>query len=108
MYSPQYSLWLVPWFALVLPDLMRFAVWSAVDLAAWAATLAFVRQVPGFEGPPFLLVKALVIARAIALVWLLAAYVRRPSEPVAPVGQWHLRDPESRKSESRTEWKAKS
>lgn len=82
VYSPQYSLWLVPWFALVLPDVMRFAVWSAVDLAAWAATLAFLRQVPGFEGPPFPLVKALVIARAIALVWLLAAYVRRPSEPV--------------------------
>jgi uncharacterized membrane protein len=82
VYSPQYSLWLVPWFALVLPDVTRFAVWSAVDVAAWAATLAFVRQVPGFEGPPFLLVKALVLARAIALVWLLAGYVRRPSEPV--------------------------
>lgn len=81
VYSPQYSLWLAPWFAMVLPDLTRFALWSAVDLAAWAATLAFVRQVPGFEGPPFLLVKALVLARAIALVWLLVGYVRRPAEP---------------------------
>jgi uncharacterized membrane protein len=82
VYSPQYSLWLVPWFALVLPDVRRFAVWSAVDLAAWAATLASVRQVPGFEGPPLLLVKSLVLARAVALMWLLAGYVRRPSEPV--------------------------
>jgi uncharacterized membrane protein len=85
VYSPQYSLWLVPWFALVLPDLTRFLVWSGVDLAAWAATLAFVRQVPGFEGPPFLLVKALVLARAIALVWLLAGYIRWPSEQPS----WH-------------------
>ena len=83
VYSPQYSLWLVPWFALALPDVTRFAVWSAVDLAAWAATLAFVRQVPGFEGPPFLLVKALVLARAVALLWLLAGYIRRPAEPAA-------------------------
>jgi hypothetical protein len=65
-----------------LPDLTRFTVWSAVDLAAWAATLASVRQVPGFEGPPLLLVKALILARAVALVWLLAGYVHRPSEPV--------------------------
>jgi uncharacterized membrane protein len=94
VYSPQYGLWLVPWFALVLPDLRRFALWSAADLAAWAATLTAVRQVPGFEGPPFLLVKGLVLARAIALVWLLAGYVRGgtdrepetgPPRPRAPV-----------------------
>jgi len=82
VYSPQYSLWLVPWFALVLPDVTRFAVWSAVDLAAWAATLAYVRQVPGFEGPPVLLVKSLVLARAVALVWLIARYVRSPGDPM--------------------------
>ena len=89
VYSPQYGLWLVPWFALALPDVTRFAVWSAIDLAAWAATLAFVRQVPGFEGPPLLLVKAVVLARAIALVWLLAGYIRRPGEP-AP---WRAAEP---------------
>lgn len=82
VYSPQYSLWLVPWFALVLPDVTRFVVWSAVDLAAWAATLASVRQVPGFEGPPLLLVKGLVLARAVALTWLIVGYVRSPSEPM--------------------------
>jgi hypothetical protein len=82
VYSPQYSLWLVPWFALVLPDVKRFVVWSAVDLAAWAATLASVRQVPGFEGPPILLVKSLVLARAVALVWLLAGYLRSPADPL--------------------------
>jgi uncharacterized membrane protein len=82
VYSPQYSLWLVPWFALVLPDVKRFVVWSAVDLAAWAATLASVRQVPGFEGPPLLLVKSLVLARTLALVWLIASYVRSPGDPL--------------------------
>ena len=82
VYSPQYSLLLLPWFALVLPDVRRFLLWSAVDVAAWAATLAFVRQVPGFEGPPFLLVKGLVLARAIALIWLLVSYVRRPTVPL--------------------------
>jgi hypothetical protein len=80
VYSPQYSLWLVPWFALVLPDLRLFLVWSLADAAAWAATLAWVRQVPGFEGPPTVLVKTLVLARAAALMWVLVTYVRRPSQ----------------------------
>ena len=84
VYSPQYSLWLLPWFALVLPDVRRFLVWSAIDVAAWATTLAFVRRTPGFEGPPFLLVKGLVLARALALMWLLVSYVRRPT-PLIPL-----------------------
>lgn len=81
VYSPQYSLWLVPWFALAMPDVMRFVVWSGVDLAAWAATLAFVRQVPGSATPPLAFVKVLVVARAVTLLWLLAGYVGRPSAP---------------------------
>ena len=108
VYSPQYSLWLVPWFALCLPDLRRFLVWSAIDVAAWAATLAYVRQVPGFEGPPFLVVKALVLARAIALLWLLAGYVRRPAGDEAPSRQWQRREPASRNVEPRTERNANS
>jgi uncharacterized membrane protein len=80
VYSPQYSLWLVPWFALVLPEVRLFLVWSIADAAAWAATLAWVRQVPGFEGPPTVVVKTLVLARAAALVWVLVTYVRRPSQ----------------------------
>ena len=82
VYSPQYSLWLVPWFALVLPDVRLFALWSVVDTAAWAATLAWVRQVPGFGGPPTVVVKLLVLARAAMLVWVLVAYVRSPVEAV--------------------------
>jgi hypothetical protein len=51
-----------------------------VDTAAWAVTLAWVRQVPGFGGPPVAFVKLLVLARAAMLVCVLVAYVRRPSQ----------------------------
>jgi uncharacterized membrane protein len=41
VYSPQYGLWLLPWFALVLPNLRLFLAFEAADLAVFVTRFAF-------------------------------------------------------------------
>jgi uncharacterized membrane protein len=75
VYSPQYSLWLLPWFALVLPDLRVFLAFEAVDLSVFLAELSYLGAGRG-GGLPALLLGAAVLARAGVLGWLLVAFVR--------------------------------
>jgi uncharacterized membrane protein len=77
VYSPQYSLWLVPWFALVLPDLRLFAAFETMDVAAFATEFAWL------GGGSIWLLEVAVVLRAVVLVIILVAFVRRPTMPLA-------------------------
>jgi uncharacterized membrane protein len=41
VYSPQYGLWLLPWFALVLPELRWFVAFEVADVAVFVTRFAF-------------------------------------------------------------------
>jgi uncharacterized membrane protein len=91
VYSPQYSLWLVPWFALVLPDLRLFLAFEASDLAVFVTEFAWLERFLDGGGLPLWPLEVATVARAAVLVAILVRLARRPPEPAlvgaaAPVG----------------------
>jgi uncharacterized membrane protein len=87
VYSPQYGLWLLPWFALTLPDLRRVAAFEAADVAVFVTRFAFFGQqeqdvggwVDAFTIGWF---QIAVLIRAAILIWCIAGWVTRTSEPL--------------------------
>jgi uncharacterized membrane protein len=85
VYSPQYSLWLLPWFALVLPELRAFLAFEAADLFVFVTEFRWLGAATGVgAGAPRWLFLLAVLARAAVLLWLLGAYLRSPTSAVAP------------------------
>ena len=83
--SPQYSLWLIPWFALVLPDLRLFLAFELADTAVFATRLLWISgYLNRTGGLPVWPMEVAVVAKAAVLVWVLVDYVHTYSEP-APV-----------------------
>jgi hypothetical protein len=83
VYSPQYSLWLIPWFALVLPDLRLFVAFEAADVAVFATEFWWLGRYFNDDGLPVWPMEVAVVARAVVLVLIVIAYVRRPTLPAA-------------------------
>lgn len=77
VYSPQYSLWLLPWFALVLPDLRLFLAFELTDVAVYFAEFSWLGRHAGFGGVPVGWVEVAAAARAAVLVACVVAFVRR-------------------------------
>lgn len=83
VYSPQYSLWLLPWFALALPDLRAFVAFSVADVAVFFTRFRwFLELSDPEEGLPRWLFETAVGARAAILVGCLVLWVRRRHEPI--------------------------
>jgi uncharacterized membrane protein len=92
VYSPQYSLWLLPWFALALPDLRLFVAFEAADVAvfvtrfSWFGRLSAESGDPafaGYHGVPLWAYQAALVGRAAILVICLVAWAvrSRSNEP---------------------------
>lgn len=84
VYSPQYSLWLLPLFALVLPDWRFFVAFEAADVAVFVTRFAFFGHLIGTDngwtdavGPGVF--QAAVLVRAAVLVACLARFVLGPA-----------------------------
>jgi uncharacterized membrane protein len=87
VYSPQYGLWLLPLFALVLPDLRTFVLFSAADVAVFATRFRFFGSIDGYPwGWPQGWFEIAVGIRALVLVWCVVAWVRRSPDPIPVVG----------------------
>jgi len=96
VYSPQFSLWLLPWFALALPNLGLFAAFELADVAvfvtrfSWFGTLGGLDS--GLAGAPIGAFEIVVVIRAAILVLCVVAWVRRTETradafaPGAPAG----------------------
>jgi uncharacterized membrane protein len=83
VYSPQYGLWLLPWFALALPNLRLFAAFQAADVAVFVTRFSFFGELSGFRGLPFAPFEAAVLVRAVILAICVVAWVRyRQAAPV--------------------------
>jgi len=83
VYSPQYGLWLLPWFALVLPDLRLFAAFEAADVAVFLTRFSWFGRYTDLGGLPIGAFEVAVLVRGAILVWCLVAWVRsREADPV--------------------------
>ncbi|HXY72539.1 MAG TPA: glycosyltransferase 87 family protein [Actinomycetota bacterium] len=91
VYSPQYGLWLLPWFALALPNLRLFVAFEAADMAVfvtrflWFARLDADAGAQGFapgSGLPLWIFQVALVVRAVVLVGCVAAWVLRDPLPV--------------------------
>ena len=85
VYSPQYGLWLLPWFALALPNLRLFAAFQAADLAVFLTRFSWFGRYTGIGGLPIGAFEIAVLVRAAVLVWCLAAWVRRDRSEAVPL-----------------------
>jgi uncharacterized membrane protein len=78
VYSPQYGLWLLPWFALALPNLRLFVAFEMADVAVFLTRFSWFGRYTGVGGLPIGAFEVAVLVRAAVLAWCLVAWVRRP------------------------------
>jgi len=79
VYSPQFSLWLLPWLVLLLPGPRRFLAFEAADVAVFLTRFSFFGEMTGVGGLPQGVFEAAVLVRAGVLIWCVVAWVREPS-----------------------------
>jgi uncharacterized membrane protein len=94
VYSPQYGLWLLPWFALSLPDLRLFAAFQAADIAVFVTRFMWFGRLladsgdpafAGFGGVPIGAFQVSLVLRAAVLVICCVAWVLRREEDAHPL-----------------------
>ena len=82
VYSPQYGLWLLPWFALALPDLRWFVAFQIADVAVFVTRFQFFARLEGVgDGLPQWSFDLAVALRAAILLGCVLAWARRTREP---------------------------
>ncbi len=85
VYSPQYGLWLLPWFALALPGLRAFIAFEAADAAVFVTRFSWFGRYSGSGGLPIGAFEIAVVVRALVLVWCVVEWTRaRTSIEAAP------------------------
>lgn len=82
VYSPQYGLWLLPWFALVLPRLWPFLAFSLTDVAVFVTRFTWFGRLQGAPGSSQALFEVMVLLRAAVLVWCVVEWILREHEPI--------------------------
>lgn len=75
VYSPQYSLWLLPWLPLLLKRPWPFVAFAAADLGVFLTRFAWFGELSGLSGVPYSAFETALLVRAAVIVWLLADYV---------------------------------
>jgi uncharacterized membrane protein len=76
VYSPQYGLWLLPWFVLALPSLRLFVAFEIADVAVFLTRFSWFARLSGVTGVPVGAFELAVVLRAGVLIWCLVAWVR--------------------------------
>ncbi len=84
VYSPQYGLWLLPWFALALPSPQLFVAFSAADVVVFLTRFSWFGRYSGFGGLPIGVFEIAILVRAAVLVWCLVVWVRRGTAAPVP------------------------
>jgi uncharacterized membrane protein len=74
VYSPQYGLWLLPWFALALPSLRPFVLFELADVAVFVTRFSWFARYSHVGGLPIGAFETAVAIRALVLVWALLVW----------------------------------
>jgi hypothetical protein len=92
VYSPQFSLWLLPWFALALPNLRLFIAFETIDVVVFLTEFGWLGAANGLKGGlagiPTSVFELAILGRAAILVLCLIEWTRRrepPPEPEPPL-----------------------
>jgi uncharacterized membrane protein len=85
VYSPQFGLWLLPWFALGMVDLRAFIAFEAIDVMVFLTRFSFFGRVSGYGGLPFETFEVAIVLRTLVLIWCLAQWARRPTRELPEV-----------------------
>jgi Glycosyltransferase family 87 len=84
--SPQYGLWLLPWFALVSVDLRAFLAFQATEVAVFITRFSYFGTLDGRAGLSYGAMEVALLARAAVLLWCLVAWTRgRETVPAGAV-----------------------
>jgi uncharacterized membrane protein len=84
VYSPQYGLWLLPWFALALPNPTLFVLFELSDVAVFLTRFTFFGRLAadsgdpafaGYHGAPIGAFEFAVVVRALILIACLVTWV---------------------------------
>jgi hypothetical protein len=100
VYSPQYGLWLLPWFALALPNPTLFVLFELSDVAVFVTRFTWFGRLgadggdpafAGYHGAPLGAFELAVAIRALILIACLVAWVigereKRPEPGAIPDG----------------------
>ncbi len=86
VYSPQYGLWLLPFFALGAVDLPKFVIFEAADVAVFVTRFSFFGRLTGIGGLPFGAFEVAIAVRMLILIWCVIGWVRRPSVELPDLG----------------------
>jgi uncharacterized membrane protein len=80
VYSPQFSLWLLPWFALAFPNLGWFVAFEIADVAVFVTRFSwfgtYIGIDDGFAGLPLGVFQIAVGVRAVILVLCVIGWIR--------------------------------
>ena len=87
VWSPQFSLWLVPLAVLALPHRRILLAWMTIDALVWVPRMYFLYSVPD-RGLPQQWFTATVLLRDVAVLALCALVVRQIYRPTEDLVRW--------------------
>jgi uncharacterized membrane protein len=87
VWSPQFSLWLVPLAVLALPHRRILLTWMTIDALVWVPRMYYLYNVPN-RGLPEQWFTAAVLLRDIAVLALCALVVRQIYRPEEDLVRW--------------------
>jgi uncharacterized membrane protein len=83
VYSPQYGLWLLPWFGLSLPSLPLFLAFEATDVFVFITRFSWFGRLSGLGGATLSQFQLALLLRACVLLVCLVAWVLRRDDGAA-------------------------
>jgi uncharacterized membrane protein len=75
VYSPQYSLWLLPWFALVRVNPVLFVLFEGADVAVFVTRFSWFGTLSGLDGGSLTAFQVALVIRVVILLATAIAYV---------------------------------
>ena len=88
VYSPQFSLWLLPWFALALPNLRLFIAFETIDVVVFLTEFGWIGAANGLQGGltdiPTWVFELAILGRAAILMICVIEWIRRRETPPQP------------------------
>ncbi len=96
VYSPQYGLLLLPWFALTLPSIPLFAAFEAADIAVFVTRFSWFGRLSDLGGLPIGAFQVALVVRDAILALCLMAWVLRSDDERLPLPAGSLRTSNAR------------
>jgi len=80
VYSPQYVLWLLPWFAISLADARLFVAFEVADMLVFVTRFSWFGRLSHLGGAPLGAFQLALVARAAVLILCVVAWVVRSGD----------------------------